>query len=152
MFLWNKDFWSSRRNSCDLWIFYQKYTICHLFEDSNISKLPANVMLENWIHIFKCFNQALVKTFKNWSSYAIAWSTVGWLKIPSNKMKFYWKNLCNISAIPTMVVIIFWEFLIFYQMFLLPQVKRGVIVSNKNSIWELSHELLINLKLRILGN
>ena len=51
-----------------------------------------------------------------------------------------------------MVVIIFWDFLIFCQIFLSPQVKRGEIISIKNSICKLPHELLNDLRLRIVGN
>ena len=45
---------------------------------------------------------------------------------------------------------IFWDFLIFYQIFLSPQMKRNTIISNKQAIYELSHELPNNLELRNL--
>ena len=48
-----------------------------------------------------------------------------------------------------MVVIIFRDFLIFYEVFLSPQVTRGVVVSNKNGIYKLRPN---DLKLRILEN
>ena len=47
---------------------------------------------------------------------------------------------------------IFWDFLMFYQFFLSPQVKRSVIISNKHGVHELPHELPDNLKLRISAN
>ena len=40
----------------------------------------------------------------------------------------------------------------FYQIFLLPQVKRWVIITYKHGIYELLHELLNDLRLRNLGN
>ena len=40
----------------------------------------------------------------------------------------------------------------FYQIFLLPKVKRGAIVVNKHGIYKLLHQLPKNLRLRILGN
>ena len=43
--------------------------------------------------------------------------------------------------------IIFWDFLILYQIFLSPQVKQSVITSNKHGIYELPHELPNDLKL-----
>ena len=52
----------------------------------------------------------------------------------------------------TILVIIFWDFLMFYQIFLSPQEKRIVIISNKRGIYELPHELPNGLRLRILGN
>ena len=48
--------------------------------------------------------------------------------------------------------IIFWEFLLFYQIFFSPQVQRSVIISNKHGIYELPDELPKDLRLRILGN
>ena len=38
------------------------------------------------------------------------------------------------------------------QIFLLPQVKRSLIISNKYGIYELPHELPNDLRLRIYGN
>ena len=40
----------------------------------------------------------------------------------------------------------------FYQIFLSPQVKRSAIISNKNGIYKLPHELPNDLRLRILEN
>ena len=48
--------------------------------------------------------------------------------------------------------IIFWDFSMFYQIFLLPQVKRCAIITYKHGIYELPHELPNDLRLRILGN
>ena len=42
--------------------------------------------------------------------------------------------------------IIFWDLLILYQIFLSPQVKRFVIISNKHAIYELPHELPNDLR------
>ena len=47
---------------------------------------------------------------------------------------------------------LFWDFLILYEIVLSPQVKEGVIISNKYGIYKLSHKLSNNLRLRILGN
>ena len=49
------------------------------------------------------------------------------------------------------LVIIFWDILMFYKIFL-SKVKRIVIISNKHAKHELLHELLNNLTLRILEN
>ena len=54
--------------------------------------------------------------------------------------------------ITTNLVIIFWDFLMFYQILLSPQVKRIVIISNKHGKYELPHELLNDLRLTKLGN
>ena len=52
----------------------------------------------------------------------------------------------------TKIFIIFCDFLIFYQVFLPPQVKRRRIISNEHGIYELPHELPNNLRLTILVN
>ena len=48
--------------------------------------------------------------------------------------------------------IIFWQFLLLYQILFLPQVKQSVIIRNKHGIYELLEELPKDLRLRILGN
>ena len=48
--------------------------------------------------------------------------------------------------------IILWDFLMFYQIFLSPQVKQSAIVSNKQGVYELPHELPNDLRLRLIRN
>ena len=45
-----------------------------------------------------------------------------------------------------------WDFLMFYQIFLSPQVKRSAIIINKQGVSELPHELQKDLTLWPLGN
>ena len=52
----------------------------------------------------------------------------------------------------SILVTTFWDFLMFYQFFFSPQVKRSVIITNKHGIYELPLELPYDLRLRILGN
>ena len=42
--------------------------------------------------------------------------------------------------------------MMFYQIFLSPQVKRNASFSNKQSLYELPHKVPSSLRLRILGN
>ena len=52
-----------------------------------------------------------------------------------------------------MIFIIFWDFLMFYQIFLSPQVKgKWAIIAYKHGIYEFIHELPNDLRLRILEN
>ena len=53
---------------------------------------------------------------------------------------------------PAIIFIIFWDFLMFYQIFLSPQVKRCAIITHKHGMYELPHELPNDLRLRRLGN
>ena len=43
------------------------------------------------------------------------------------------------------MVIVFWDFLMFDQFFLLPQVEWSVIITNRQGKYELPHELLNDL-------
>ena len=47
---------------------------------------------------------------------------------------------------------IFWDFSMFYQIFLSLQVNWSAIITYKDGIYKLPHELLKDLRLRILGN
>ena len=46
------------------------------------------------------------------------------------------------------MVIIFWDFLMFDQTFLSPQVKRSAIISNKHGIIDLPHKFPYDLRLK----
>ena len=48
------------------------------------------------------------------------------------------------------MIIIFWDFVMFDQIFLSAHVKLNVISSNKSGTYELRHKLPSNLRLRIL--
>ena len=58
----------------------------------------------------------------------------------------------NIQIPTTILAIIFWDVLMFHKIFLSPQVKRIVIISNKHGIYELPNELPNDFRVRILGN
>ena len=55
-----------------------------------------------------------------------------------------------LKFLATISFIIFWDFSMFYQIFLSPQVKWWAIITYKE--YELPHELPNDLRLRILGN
>ena len=52
----------------------------------------------------------------------------------------------------TATFIIFWDFLMFWQIFLPPQVKRRAIITYKHGIYKLPHKLSNELRLRTLAN
>ena len=68
------------------------------------------------------------------------------------KMRLKMKNKSDRYDInrPTIMEIILWDFLMLYQIFLLPQVKRSAIISNKQGVYEVTQELPNDLRLRIL--
>ena len=55
---------------------------------------------------------------------------------------FHKFNTCE----STILVIIFWDILMFDKIFVSPQVKRIVIISNKHGIYDLPHELPNDLR------
>ena len=61
--------------------------------------------------------------------------------------KTFIDSVISIMTSPTssskakIIFIIFWDFLMFYQIFLSPQVKRRAIITFKHGIHELLHEL-----------
>ena len=57
----------------------------------------------------------------------------------------YWFSTYSVS---TIMEIILWDFLMLYQIFLSPQVKRSAIISNKQHVYELFHELPNDLNLK----
>ena len=66
----------------------------------------------------------------------------------------YWKLIYFFdkkeTLIPTISFIIFWDFLMFYQLFLSPQVKWGAIITYKHGIYQLPLELPSDLRYTIL--
>ena len=63
-----------------------------------------------------------------------------------------WTLLNFLTVAATFILIIFWDFLMFYQIFLWPQVKWHAITTYKRRIYKLPHKLPNNLRVRILGN
>ena len=57
-------------------------------------------------------------------------------------------KLCRMSNQSTIIFIIFWDSLMFYQIFLSPQVKRCAINTYNHGIYGLPHELPNDLRLR----
>ena len=60
--------------------------------------------------------------------------------------------LWAVKYLRKILAIIFWNFTMFQYKLEWPQVKRNVITSKGNLVYELPHELPNGLRLRILGN
>ena len=63
-----------------------------------------------------------------------------WQKTFIDSVIFIMTSLTN-SSKATIIFIIFWDFLMFYQIFLSSQVKQCAIITYKHDIHELFHEL-----------
>ena len=69
-----------------------------------------------------------------------------------DKITCYEKHKKQNKILRTISFIIFWEFLMFYQISLLPQVKRWAIITYRHGTYKLPHLLLNELRPKILGN
>ena len=52
------------------------------------------------------------------------------------------------TLIARIMEIILWDFLMFFQIFLSPQVKGSAIIGNKQGVYELANEFLNDLKIK----
>ena len=82
--------------------------------------------------------QSINNMWQSASTHEIRWS---WNQVTSHcLMRKFWKKMQGIILKPIMDI--FWEFLILYQMFFSPQIKRSVIISDKHVIYEWNGERL----------
>ena len=79
------------------------------------------------------------------SKYASLYSHV-WQGGSKYASKYSYSKYSYFQSLSTIMVIIFWDFLVFYQMFLSPQMKPNPIISNRQGIYELSQELPNDLR------
>ena len=63
-----------------------------------------------------------------------------------NKWSYYQRYKIQKKVLQTIIVVIFRDFVMFYQIFFSPQVKQSVIISNKHVIYGLPHELPYDLR------
>ena len=103
------------------------------FQRFKILKYLSKYCLYEFRPIYTYFQAIFAKLFQTFSEHLL--------------YDLSWNDLILLLK-STILVIIFWDILMFYQIFLSPQVKRIVIISNKNDIYELPNDL----RLRILGN
>ena len=80
---------------------------------------------------------------------SLLFSNNKYLQPKKKKKKKKSSNFCLVYQ-TTIIFIIFWDFLMFYQIFLSPQVKRCAIITCKSGIYELPYELLNDLRLQDL--
>ena len=74
----------------------------------------------------------------------VMWSKFANSSISMRKVIITW----NLEEWSSIICIIFWDFLMFYQIFSSPQLKRFANITYKHGTYKLSN----NLRLRILGN
>ena len=125
--------------------FSLKFQFCKHFINSHtlLMFLPHLFLLSNQIHL------NLHRLLLEHKSYQSAWYIIT-LKIIENIITS--THFSKQPKIPTISCIIFWDFSMFYKIFLSPQVKRWAIITYKHGIYKLPHEFVNDLRLRILGN
>ena len=113
---------------------YYSYTLC-LFLGRSI-RLPETYkyfnISDSFLSFLSCSHFRLSTLFKLWKEFI--------------------HTLFPIDLSFTTSFIIFWNFSMFYQTFLSPQVKPYATFTYNHGMYELPHQLLNNLRLRILGN
>ena len=95
--------------------------------------------------------RSFIKTSRNFCSKESLRFRPGFSTVTLLKSIFGGQSKASVSL--TLVsFILFWDFSMFCQIFLLPQVKRWPIITYKYDIYKLPHELPNHLRPRILGN
>ena len=125
---------------------YQKEIIMRLyFEEHLYCRAPANKCF--WVFSFMLLFLVSGESIKNkfllllnmFNHAFLTW----WLSKQSCKWKAVWS---------TIIFIIFWDFLMSYQVLFSAHVKWYAIITYKYGIYELPHELLNNWRVSKLGN
>ena len=133
-------------------IFYQEKAFQSIMKNAFyfIYKALFVLKLLKLLHYFPF--QSTFSRFKGtYETGIIMASWIGLHKLANLSFSITQKPLCfKLSKLPAIIFIIFWDFLMFYQILFPPQVKRYVIITYKHGIKELPHELPNDLRLRIL--
>ena len=88
--------------------------------------------------------------YKILASY-LAFPTLFW-PVVLNQFYFIWSYIkIKNTTVMIYIVVVFWDFLMFEQIFLSPQMKWRMIMSNKHGIYQLPDELPNNLRLKSYG-
>ena len=122
---------------------------CILEDSLNISTFCFGMMVSDKSREFQIF----ILIHLELENYSIC--LLGYQKVSRRHymcLKTPGKSKVNGQGCSTKMEIIFWDFLILYQNFFSPQVKRSVFISNKHGRYELAHKLPNNLRLTILEN
>ena len=109
----------------------------------------------SWLYFpMKCSVVNIVMYVKmiQWQKRMLIYMGLCLIQQPNTFSNFQYITLNNLSIClmcsfqPTIGFIIFWDFSMFYQIFLSPQVKRCAIITYKHARYKLPHELPNDLK------
>ena len=121
-----------------------EYIIDLLQDKSNLSSPYRSGFVISSSCFFKTLSSILIMIKKNCLT---DWKIRQW----RTKMLFariFKESLLQISR--SIVIFIFWDFLMFYHIFFSPKVKRCTIITYKHRIYELAYELPNILRLKVL--
>ena len=100
----------------------------------------AFISVKLYTTLLKIFRTCIYKNF------VIAHFTSPHLKLAFLEFKIF--SILKLKLLHwTTIIFIFWDFLMFYQISLSPQVKRCAIITYKHCVYELLHELPNDLRL-----
>ena len=99
-------------------------------------------------HALSIFDLAILHTARKWQIGKLINLTMFGKGMSKDKVLSVITGAKMLKVFAAIFFIIFWDFLMFHQIFLSPQVKRCAIITYKHGICELPKDL----GLRILGN
>ena len=99
-------------------------------------------------HALSIFDLAILHTARKWQIGKLINLTMFSKGMSKDKVLSVITGAKMLKVFPAIFFIIFWDFLMFHQIFLSPQVKRCAIITYKHGICELPHELTKVLRLR----
>ena len=123
--------------------------IVYCFVNFVVFKNSASIPNEHLSKLLKCYDDYLFEAsvimhfYEVWN---LVFSALYYVAVRQNEL------LMQNKKCTTILVVIFWHFLIISLRSESPQVKRYLISSITNLVHELSHELPNDFRLRILGN
>ena len=127
--------------------FYTQSTF--IFNLKEIFKIVCDLLL---LFFFFSFRYVVILFMSRCYSLSFLIKSTTTHKITETYLSFSMTTLCCKWNWATISFTIFWDFSMFYQIFLSPQVKRWAIITYKHGIYELPRDLPNDLRLRILGN
>ena len=99
-------------------------------------------------HDLPIFDLAILHTARKWQIGKLINLTMFGKGMSKDKVLSVITGAKMLKVFAAIFFIIFWDFLMFHQIFLSPQVKRCAIITYKHGIYELPHELTKVLRLR----
>ena len=137
-------FATQKANACSTWTAFSVFDWNYLFWLNLVQKVK--IISSSWKIISRLFQICSVPWWCSLFLFLTGNTFLGKFGPKNQNCQFELKFRTTISFI------IFWDFSMFYQIFLSPHVKRWAIITYKHGIYELPQKLPNDLRLRTIGN